>query len=283
MLSEPAPPSPADEPRACLNCGEALLGPYCWSCGQEDLDLHRPFQQLARDAVGDLLSLDTRLLRTLGPLLFRPGFLIREYLSGRRVRFVPPLKMFLLASLIFFGLVALLPTTGVAVFSSVDEAPAPSSTVAQEEPSPSWVDRRLDAAGQRAAADPKAFGEKILANLPRAFFVLLPLFALLLKLFYWRQDRYYLDHLVFALYYHSFVFVLLTFLVLLPWSPSWLGTPLSFVPWIWFFAYLAMALRRVYGGTLWITFCKLTGLLTIYFAIFVGTAVLLLLATLWWF
>jgi hypothetical protein len=296
MLSEPAP-SPAAEPRACLNCGETLLGPYCWNCGQEDLDLHRPLRQLAREATGDLLNLDTRLLRTLGPLFFRPGFLIREYLTGRRVPYVPPLKMFLLATLIFFGLVALLPRAKVVVFRSADQEAAPPSASGQEgglrygfrlpppTENPTWIDRRLDEAANRAVENPDAFGEAVLANMPRAFFVLLPLFALLLKLFYRRQDHYYLDHLIFALYYHAFAFVLLTLLVILgrAWIPGWLGTPLVLLLWIWFFTYLAIALRKVYGGTRWKTFFKLTGLLTTYLAAFAGMVVALVLVTLWWF
>lgn len=293
---EPAPAS-TSEPRACLSCGETLLGPYCWSCGQEDLDLHQPLRHLAREAVGDLLNLDTRLLRTLGQLFFRPGLLIREYLAGRRAPYVPPLKMFLLTTVIFFGLVALLPRARFVAFRT-NEAPAAAQ---RQEPSPqvprygfrlptasgdlSWINRRLDEAGNRAVENPEAFGDAVLANLPRAFFVLLPVFALLVKLFYRRQDRYFLDHLIFALYYHAFAFVLLTLLVVLgrPWVPVWLATPLTLLLWIWFFTYLAIALRKVYGGTRWKTFFKLTGLLTTYLAAFLGTVVLLVLVTLLWF
>src|SRR6185436_18543268 len=189
---EPAPAPAAAETRACRNCGETLLGPFCWSCGQEDVDLHRPLKQLAQDAVGDLLNLDTRLLRTLGPLFFRPGFVIREYLSGRRVRFVPPLKMFLLASVIFFGLAALWPHDKMVFYrDSSPETPAPpgiqSSGVADSE-----FERRIEGALPRVQENPAAFQEAAMANLSRAFFVLLPLFALLLKLFYWRRDHFYL-------------------------------------------------------------------------------------------
>lgn len=292
---EPVLSPAAEERRACRNCGATLLGPYCSSCGQEDVDLHRPLKQLAQDAAGDLLNLDTRLLRTLGPLFFRPGLVIREYLAGRRVRFVLPLKMFLLASVVFFGLVALLPRSTPVVFRSDGKEPPPVSRPEQglrygfRLPPPtensSWIDRRLDKAANRALENPDAFGEAVLANLPRAFFVLLPLFAILLKLFYRRQDHYYLDHLIFALYYHAFAFVLLTLLVILgrPWVPGWLATPLTLVLWIWFFAYLAIALRKVYRGTRWMTFCKFTGLLTTYLAAFLGAVVLLVLLTLWWF
>jgi len=282
---EPAPAPAAAETRACRNCGETLLGPFCWSCGQEDVDLHRPLKQLAQDAVGDLLNLDTRLLRTLGPLFFRPGFVIREYLSGRRVRFVPPLKMFLLASVIFFGLAALWPHDKMVFYrDSSPETPAPPGIQSSGE-ADSEFERRIEGALPRVQENPAAFQEAAMANLSRAFFVLLPLFALLLKLFYWRRDHFYLDHLIFALYYHAFAFLALTLQMILErsWVPDWLGVSLSLLLWLWIFASLAIALRKVYGGARWHTFLKLTGLLAIYFFALVGTMVLMVMVTLWLF
>ena len=286
---EPAP-TPTPEARACLNCGERLLGQHCWRCGQEDIDLHRPLRHLARDSVGDLLNLDTRLLRTLGPLFFRPGLVIREYLAGRRVRFVQPLKMFLLASVVFFGLVALVPIGHFGIYRKGEAVPQgggihftvelPAYSGAK-----SGFNRWIDEAGEKATQRPQEFGEALLGNLPRAFFVLLPIFALFLKLFYRRQDRYYLDHLIFALYHHAFGFLALTFLVILgqPWIPDWLAAPLVPLLWLWFFVYLAFALREVYGGTWGRTFLKFTGLLFIYVIAFWATLLLLGAVTLWRF
>lgn len=293
-MPEPRPAAAASpaaaETRACLNCAEPLLGPYCWSCGQEDLDLHRPLKQLARDAVGDLLNLDTRFLRTIGPLLFRPGFLIREYLAGRRVRHVQPLKMYLLATLIFFSLVALLPRKHFTVVRTTERPlEAPTGGVRFSLPTiddqSTWFAQRIEEASDNAQKDPDRFGATVIANLPRAFFLLLPAFALLLKLFYWKQDRYYLDHLIFALYFHAFVFTALTLRLPLTrsWMPHWIETPLALLLWLWLFLYLPIALRRVYGGTWKKTALKLAGLLSLYVAIFGATAVLLILMTLLWF
>jgi Protein of unknown function (DUF3667) len=283
---------PSTETRTCRNCGATLLGPFCPACGQEDVDLHRPLQQLAQDAVGDLLNLDTRLLRTLGPLLLRPGHLTREYLAGRRVRYVPPLKLFLLASVLFFGLVALLPRARVTVTRMGETAPqipggGPRINIAvpkvREERT--WIDHRINEASRKVKEHPEAFVDAGVANLPRAFFLLLPIFALLLKLFYRRQGWYYLDHLIFALHHHAFGFTALTLLVILgrPWVPDRPGFLAALAVWLWFFAYLPLALRRVYGGTRWKTFLKFTGLATLYFVAFLFTLWLLLLVTLWWF
>ena len=64
-------------PTRCANCDARLDGAYCSQCGQEAVDLHRPFRKLLSEVIDDALSLDTRLLRTLRPLLFRPGVVIR--------------------------------------------------------------------------------------------------------------------------------------------------------------------------------------------------------------
>jgi hypothetical protein len=100
-------------------------------------------------------------------------------------------------------------------------------------------------------ADEKRFGEAIAANLPRAFFLLLPLFALLLKLLYRRRRIFYLDHLVFALHYHAFAFVIMTLMILAGAAglPPPLAVPLVLALWFWIFAYLLLALRTAYGDS----------------------------------
>lgn len=85
---------------ACCNCGDPLAGRYCARCGQRDLDLDRPLGELLADWLGAVVAFDSRLLRTLGPLLMRPGFLTREFLAGRRVRYVDPVKLYLAISLV---------------------------------------------------------------------------------------------------------------------------------------------------------------------------------------
>ncbi|MEL7453593.1 MAG: DUF3667 domain-containing protein [Pseudomonadota bacterium] len=86
----------------CPNCGTLLTAEYCASCGQSAKDLHRPFVTLITDALGDVFAFDSRLARTLPPLLFQPGRMTRSYLDGKRARYVPPFRMFLIASVVFF-------------------------------------------------------------------------------------------------------------------------------------------------------------------------------------
>ncbi len=201
-------PDARPEP-ACLNCGEKLLRDFCSRCGQEAVDLKRPLRRMASDYLDDVLSLDTRLLRTIGPLLFRPGRLTREYLVGRRAPYVRPLRLYMLAALVCFGVMAIWPTAALNLLFRSSDRPAESNTAkpvsAQAESPSSWVGRRLS----KAEADQTGFGKMFAANLPRAFFLLLPIFALLLTLLYLRHGYRYLDHLTFALHFHAFAFVIM--------------------------------------------------------------------------
>ena len=93
---------PPNESPACLNCGTRLRGQYCGSCGQRSRSRLISIWQLLREAFGDLFELDSRLWRTVLPLLTRPGKLTRDYLEGRRARYMPPFRTYLVLSVVFF-------------------------------------------------------------------------------------------------------------------------------------------------------------------------------------
>jgi Protein of unknown function (DUF3667)/Domain of unknown function (DUF4286) len=86
----------------CLNCGTALSGQYCGNCGQRSSSRLISIWELLSDAFGDLFELDSRIWKTLIPLLVRPGKLTGEYLQGRRARFMPPFRTYLVLSIVFF-------------------------------------------------------------------------------------------------------------------------------------------------------------------------------------
>jgi hypothetical protein len=91
----------------CLNCGEVLSGQHCSHCGQPAKVRVLSLWGLVRDVVGDLLNADSRVWRTLWPLAFRPGLLTQDYLRGRRTRYTPPFRMYLVLSVVFFVLASL--------------------------------------------------------------------------------------------------------------------------------------------------------------------------------
>lgn len=86
----------------CRNCQAPLVGPYCHSCGQEHTQRPIVLRQLLQEGIEEFFDWDSKLLRSLRPLFLRPGFLTREFIAGRRVRYVAPVRFYVLASLLFF-------------------------------------------------------------------------------------------------------------------------------------------------------------------------------------
>ena len=87
--------------KKCKNCDQPLNGGYCSNCGQRDIELLK-FKKLIKDFFDHHLDLDSRIFRTIKYLMFRPGFLTIEYWNGRRARYVPPFKIYLLTSFLYF-------------------------------------------------------------------------------------------------------------------------------------------------------------------------------------
>lgn len=106
--------APGDTPD-CLNCGTRLRGQYCGTCGQKAHGRMISLWELISDAFGDIFELDSRLWRTLVPLLFRPGKLTADYLAGRRARFMPPFRTYLVLSLLFFVVAFFDPRSDLAI------------------------------------------------------------------------------------------------------------------------------------------------------------------------
>ena len=129
VLREDAPESPSIVERSdCLNCGSRLRGQYCGICGQRARSRLISLWELVSDAFGDLLELDSRLWRTLIPLLRRPGRLTRDYLEGRRARYMPPFRTYLVLSLIFFVVAFFDPRDDLSLLFE----PAPEPTAEQQ-------------------------------------------------------------------------------------------------------------------------------------------------------
>ena len=93
---------PVNSGQPCENCGAVVPDRFCSACGQLASSFHRPLWALVTESIADMFALDGRLLRSLPLLMFRPGRMTRNYLDGQRARYVPPFRMFLLASVIFF-------------------------------------------------------------------------------------------------------------------------------------------------------------------------------------
>ncbi|MEZ6028381.1 MAG: DUF3667 domain-containing protein [Hyphomonadaceae bacterium] len=98
----------ADGYGACSNCGADLSGKFCQACGQPT-HIHRTLGHMVEEFLHGIIHFDTRAWRTLPLLVFRPGTLTREYIHGKRARYISPLAMFLL---VIFSMFAVFAFTG---------------------------------------------------------------------------------------------------------------------------------------------------------------------------
>jgi hypothetical protein len=276
---------PDNESPVCLNCGTRLRGQYCGTCGQRSRSRLISIWQLLKEAFGDLLELDSRLWRTLLPLLIRPGRLTRDYLEGRRARYMPPFRTYLVLSVIFFVVAFFNPQDDLSVFFEPEPEPTAeeiaaleekakvtaaeekeildatlgtlkaleadgkisegiiaeiidddddfnvsivtdgegndffgdceSASISNEDDAPDWVKKNLTddkiklICENNKARGVDSFGDAVIDNVPVALIVLLPIMALVLKLLYPLSRRYFVEHLLFFVHFHAFLFLIL--------------------------------------------------------------------------
>ena len=107
----------------CENCGTELRGHYCSNCGQAAVNYHRSFRHVIVDVLDSFLNWDSKFIRSIGLLLWRPGWLTNQFLEGRRVRFVHPLRLYLLISIVFFLCAKLIPVNDKQTVKAEDLPP----------------------------------------------------------------------------------------------------------------------------------------------------------------
>jgi Protein of unknown function (DUF3667) len=318
------PPEPLTH---CENCGTALTGEFCSQCGQHAIDYRRSLFRVLLDALDSFLNWDTKFLHSLNVLLLRPWRLTNDFNAGRRARYVHPLRLYLIASIIFFLLaraidwdtpdsVDLTPQDRTELVASLAKLTGPDSPLSPEQrekieaartklaaaegaltdsergelkkafrefvrssvrknitpeervktsrminripepadipdpptpsidsppgaqppPAPSvslppkpkkqdkfhltvgpdnrdktpfeaWLERQIKEKIGEDGARAKLFMDTVRSNIPVMMLCCIPLFAFILKMLYIRQGRYYVEHLVYALHVHSFLYV----------------------------------------------------------------------------
>lgn len=374
-LPEPTTPAPAPaaapapepgKPTVCLNCRSPLLGDFCYECGQPRKGWIRHIHGIVGDFLDSVLNFDSRTLRTLGPLLLRPGYLSLEYFAGRRVRYVTPLRLYVFLSVVAFLLVgwntqvdpgkgfikvgntsmesppeqrlrdlsaeegtalaglaaakAFMPEADYAkaveeikkdfareraelaaeiARQRQDRAPptpgkpgkpaeaaSPADTEMDRvnpqrmevftegpwhptknparvgwlgETGNAWLNEKIAAMirnGEVVNREPQKLVAEMFAEAPTVLFVLLPFFALLLKLCYLFKKRFYMEHLIVALHSHSFICLSIILIALLVHVDSWLDARVAWLGsasslliaglWLWMPVYLLIAQKRIY-------------------------------------
>jgi hypothetical protein len=289
--------------RPCLNCGDATVGMFCPRCGQRKVDVRISLRRMLGEVMDDQLSLNSTLPRTLFALLFRPGCLTREYVQGRIMRYIPPFRLYLVSSLLFFIILPFVADPGTISINAAGEGSTDSAQVAriadsvllaharatgedtlplaravtrtrslppagniQFGPKPEQVPgvlkplaERMKRTETRLNAMPRSEAVRTLLaafeeNAPVGVFVMMPLFAMILKMLYARRKRFYVEHFVFALHTHAFAFLVGTAVLLVN------NDAVEAAIFVWCMIYLFLALKTVYGQGIVRTFLKFVAL-----------------------
>ena len=290
----------------CGNCGTTLTGPYCSNCGQHAHESARSISALSHDAWHLATHLDGRLWQTLYILLFKPGKLTQEYFVEHRARYLPPVRLYLVLSVLFFGFGLATPErTSVPPTAAARGATTPH-TAAPNEAAPEGAADKATATRNKSRSTvfdiddcddikiPSAWlqnsmrqscvrskqdnGESIehafLATIPKTMFVFVPIIALVMLILYRRPRRYYVEHLVFFLHTHAAVFLLLLIQAALGWiavRAAWstFGGWVTAIVSLYGVWYVFRAMRVYYGQGRLLTFTKLC---VVGFAYLIGIA-----------
>jgi len=256
------------DPGACPNCGrrhDVPLPAYCAACGQETTLRPPTLGEFVQQFGGNYFAAEGALWRTLKLLLTRPGALTREYLAGRRRRYVLPLRLYLTVSLVAL---VLLRFAGPGI--AIDVPPDTAAEIARAgkdelvivafdngprlgiekgrffcQKLPAAVCRHFQ---RKLDLDPKAMSrelelasERFVSHWGTAMFLLVPMFALWCKLAWLNRRLHYTEHLVYALHLHAFWFAAIAVAQLpLPLLKPLVGAAMP--------AYALLASHRVYGG-----------------------------------
>ncbi|MCR5886229.1 DUF3667 domain-containing protein [Hymenobacter sp. J193] len=328
---------------SCANCGHDFKAAenYCPDCGQQNHPLDLSFGHVAEEVLEGLFHFDGKVFRTLRQLLFKPGALTRHFWEGKRVAYVPPVRLYVFISFVFFLLLSVAmhaPEHGeartmgqrirqasiqfradsirlagklstadsaqvkrvlrnsqhVSVLNGIVNTDVNSDTLdyrrwngvlytPQEwRELPEYSSAQLDALLRRHGQEPSAWarfaarqGRQIMQSseqdishqfvrgISLMMFVLMPVFALLLKLLYVRRKQYYLAHLMFAIHVHCFAFLLFSLTMALSLFAH-LPSEIVLVVLPLLALYLALALHRTYQQNWLKTAVKFVFLLGLY-------------------
>jgi hypothetical protein len=255
----------------CANCGALLTGPYCAACGQHAHESARGIGVLLHDAWHLMTHVDGRFWRTMYMLLLRPGYLTQEYFAERRARYLPPVRLYLILSLLFFTF-AFVGSRTTLFGSHSESAPAVSSpkdsffgtqdcqTIQSSLP---WLETLMRRSCQRNfSLNGEPVRAAFVGYIPKMMFVFLPVMAAVMLLLYWRPRRYYVEHLVFFLHTHAAIFLLLLLYGPLSRVAAKLPSPnyseaLTAGTVLYALWYIYRAMRRYYGQRRWTTVAKL--------------------------
>lgn len=233
-----SPISHTKEHHICPNCGFETSHNYCAQCGQETHLHNETFWGMVMHFIGHYFHYDSKFWQTVKTLLFSPGKLTLAYWNKQRMRYIPPISLYIFISAVFFLVVIINPHKMLKAHKGevmMTDVPRPSDdsivkrrriedSVNHGKKSWTEFDEKRDTAnllhylhikGEKIEEETGGnLGEYMLDHIyhtiPKVFFFMIPLMAFFLKLlFFRRKDMYFSTHSVFSLHVHSFIFTVL--------------------------------------------------------------------------
>ena len=209
------------ERKPCKNCNSELVGLYCSECGQKNSQL-LSIKETLKEFTDNVFSFDTRFFITLKYLITKPGLLTTEYWLGRRTKYLPPLRLYLVMSLMYFFISSIInPGTDISLYKSdFQEKPFQfelDKSSPKYDPSPEIVAPFVDFFKENfnkgvMVAEKKELTEQdlIWSSMPTAMFILMPFMAFCVYLLNKKKKQLYSYHLITVLHFHSFIFFIFT-------------------------------------------------------------------------
>jgi hypothetical protein len=216
----------ARKDHVCLNCGTTVPLRYCGLCGQENIEPHENFSNIAAHFLVDIFHFDSKFFATTKYLFIRPGFLSKEYSLGKRESYFHPIRMYLFTSALFFFVFFTFFAPGeVKIEANHSAAKAEHQQMenqnsALQSRESNWmfesVRKKMIEISSGGNSDHMLASiiDKFLHKLPYLLFVSLPMYAFYLSLIYRRlKGVFYSDHAVFLIHIYIFTFILLLFIM----------------------------------------------------------------------
>ena len=233
--------------KTCLNCNYVVENRFCPNCGQENVDTRKTFHHLFVHFFEDLTHYENSFWKTIRNLILKPASLTKEYLSGKRMSYLAPVRLYIFISFATFLTISLTPEreldNGPVKVKFDDDEIKIDSTKGKSDDKPKFVFldyksvEHLDSLQNSGNEKDKLptfvysmyrkaihvsevntedeikakFKESFIHNFPKVLFIYMPIFAFFLWLFHSKKKWYYFDHGIFTLHYFSFL--LLSYLI----------------------------------------------------------------------
>lgn len=275
------------ETEACLNCGAMLTGPFCAECGQKHVQTNLTLREFVHETTHELTQWDGKLAATLKTLFLKPGLLTLDFLAGRRARWLAPLRLYLICSVVYFVSEPVVErithrsAREMARITVTDSAGGPVLTPEVRESIEGSRIARLFGADriERAIANSDQLNQAFRSAYPKAMFVLVPIFAFLTSLAWRGNLQRYPAHIYSALHLHAAWFGALAAVELatvFP-LPTAAVTALELAALAYCVWYALAALHRIFGDSWFRTMAKTAAVSVVYLA-FLAVVSLALLA-----